>query len=233
MKHLNNIFILLAMGLALTACNDDNSVDYTQYYGWRDKNNQITDVFLNDIQTIKDAGSLYFADTIYSQSEPYSVPILYHVIKSANEDSLRAIGRWITPFYTSTLKVHYTLYSPKSVMKRFEDNGIISNRDKRNDADLMNRIFGIGHGIENKLKADTLESMQVQYYENFTCGSVITGWGDALQHMHIGDTWLIQIPWYLAYGQAGSGSNISPYSNLFFRLELCDITSWGGNIEQK
>jgi FKBP-type peptidyl-prolyl cis-trans isomerase len=51
--------------------------------------------------------------------------------------------------------------------------------------------------------------------------------------MHIGDSWLIMIPWYLAYGQAGSGSNIDPYTNLYFRLQLVDITYLGDNIEEK
>lgn len=218
------------MSFALVACNDDDDVDYTKYYGWRDMNTLMSETFLADINNeVKDT---YFTGVIRSEAEPYAFPVLYHVIKPANEDSLRAIGRWITPYYTSTLKAHYTLYDPASVMKRFEDNGILTDQQKRNNADLMNRIFGIGYGVENKLKADTLESSQVKYFDNFTCGSVITGWGDALQQMHIGDTWLIQVPWYLAYGQSGS-SNIDPYSNLFFRIELCDITSWGGNIEQK
>ena len=81
------------------------------------------------------------------------------------------------------------------------------------------------------LKADTLESYQVKYYD-LTCGNVIKGWQDCLQHMHIGDSWLILVPWYLAYGQSGSGT-IKPYTNLFFRLELVDITSLGDNIEHK
>ena len=222
---------LLAMGLILTACNDDDDVDYTKYYGWRDRNNEMSSAFMADINM--NVQNQYFHNVIKSQAEPTSeFPVLCHVIRSAKEDSLRAIGRWITPFYTSTLKVHYTLYDPKSVMQRFEDNGILTDHTKRNDHDLMDRIFGIGYGIENKLKADTLESMQVKFFENFTCSTVITGWSDALQQMHIGDCWLIQVPWYLAYSQAGT-SDIDPYSNLFFRIELCDITSWGDNIEKK
>lgn len=233
-KFLKNTFIMLAVGLmGLTACDDDDSVDYTQYYDWRDQNNQLTITLQNDIQTL--GNKAYFTDSIQSLSEPYSYSTVIRVLESANEDSLRAIHRWFTPFYGSTLKVHYTLYDPESVWERLEANGILTDQSKRNDAELMNKIFGIGYvkGMEGyELKADTLESYQVKFYEGFTCSSVIRGWQDCLQQMHIGDSWLIMVPWYLAYGQAGSGSTIDPYSNLWFRLKLVDITYWGGTVDE-
>lgn len=225
------LLFLLALAAGLVACNDDDNVDYTKYYGWRDKNLATSEALAIDCQEL--GSDAYFNHSIVAESEPYSYPVLYRVLKPANEDSLRAIGRWITPYYTSTLKTHYTLYNPKSVMERFEDNGVLTDRSKRNDTELMNRIFGIGYGIDNKLKADTLESSQVKFFQDFTPEGVVAGWGATLQQMHIGDVWLIHIPWILGYGQAGSGSTIDPYSNLYFRIELCDITSWGGNIEQK
>lgn len=228
-KQLLYTFIMLAVGSVFTACNDDNSIDYTVYYGWRDQNLEMSDAFMSDIENT--AITAYFDSVIQSVSEPYSYPVICHVIKSANEDSLRAINRWITPFATSTLKVHYTLYDPESVYDRFEQYGVLRDHTKRNDPELMDKIFGIGYPNTFEMKADTIESYQVAYFEDFNCSSVIVGWGDALQNMHIGDTWLIQIPWFLAYGQAGS-KTIPPYSNLFFRLELCDITKWGATIAE-
>lgn len=232
-KKIRNIFTVLAMGLCLTACNDDDSIDYTKYYDWRDKNNDMFSLLLEDTRSLGDKA--YFSDTIKSLSEPYSFCTMKHVIESANEDSLRKIGRWITPYFNSTLKVHYTLYKPSSVYDRFKDNGILTEQSRRNDSELMNKIFGIGYhyGMEGyELKADTLESYQVKYFDNFNAGMVVKGWGDCLQNMHIGDNWLIMVPWYLAYGQAGSG-NIDPYSNLFFRIKLVDITYWGGTVDDK
>lgn len=226
-KNLRNIFTVLAMGLCLTACKDDDSIDYTQYYGWRDKNNALSATLIYDARN--SALKAYFSDTIPSLSEPFAFYTMKHVIESANEDSLRKINRWITPYYTSTLKVHYTLYDTESVFDRFEEYGILSDLDCRNNPELMNKIFGIGYryGMEGyELKADTLESSQVKFFENFNCGSVVKGWSDCLQTMHIGDSWLIMVPWYLGYGQAGSGS-IGPYTNLFFRIQLVDITYWG------
>jgi len=230
-KKLRYIFTVLAMGLCLTACNDDDSVDYTKYYDWRDKNNAMTKIFLEDIHSLGDKA--YFSDTVPSLAEPYAYCTMKHIIESANEDSLRKIGRWFTPYYNSTLRVHYTLFNPDSVYARFEQNEILTDQGRRNDSELMNKIFGIGYrpGIPGyEMKADTLESYQVKYFDNFSAGSVVKGWQDCLQTMHIGDNWLIVVPWYLAYGQAGSG-NIDPYTNLFFCIKLVDITYWGGNVE--
>ena len=232
------------MGLTgLTACKDDDSVDYTQYYDWRDNNIAMSNRFFQDIDELKDKA--YFTDSLKSLSEPwdlyavstgerYRIGTLYRVLRAANEDSLRAINRWYSPYYTSTVRVHYTLYNPDSVWARFEQFDLLNEDANRTSTTLMNKIFGIGYqkGIPGyELKADTLESFQVKYYD-LTCGNVIKGWQDCLQHMHIGDSWLILVPWYLAYGQSGS-SSIKPYSNLFFRLELVDITSLGDNIEHK
>ena len=98
-----------------------------------------------------------------------------------------------------------------------------------NDPAVMDSIF-----FDSSIKADTLESMQVKYYENFTCNDVIDGWGDILQNMHIGDEWLVAIPWQLGYGQSGQSSGgIMPYSSLFFRVKLCDILWWGGTVEAR
>lgn len=216
-----------------SACKDDDTVDYTQYYDRRDRFNLLSRNLLSDIIDLGE--SAYFTDSLPCITEPYAYCSVRRVLKAANEDSLRAIGKWYSPYYTSTVSVHYTLFDPDSVCARFEEYDVFNDQSRRNDADIMNRIFGIGYiatDSEYAVKADTLESYQVQRYEGITCSSVIKGWADCLQRMHIGDRWLVHIPWYLAYGQAG-GSSIKPYSNLFFIIELCDITYWGGNVKRE
>ena len=218
------------MGFFLIACNDDDSTDYTKYYGWKKKNNAMTQLFLNDVRELGDQA--YFSDSVAPLAEPYAYCTVRHTIASANEDSLRRINRWVSPYYTSTLKVHYTLFNPDTVYARFEEYDILTDRNRRNDPEVMDKIFGIGYhaGMPGyEVKADTLESYQVKFYDNFTASSVIKGWQDCLQTMHIGDTWLIMVPWYLAYGQSGSGSSIDPYTNLFFIIQLVDITDVGEN----
>ena len=51
---------------------------------------------------------------------------------------------------------------------------------------------------------------------------LINGWIIALQQMHIGDKWIIYIPYEKGYGSKASGS-IPAYSTLIFEVELLNI----------
>ncbi|MDE7386100.1 MAG: FKBP-type peptidyl-prolyl cis-trans isomerase [Muribaculaceae bacterium] len=55
-----------------------------------------------------------------------------------------------------------------------------------------------------------------------TLGSVIDGWGIALQDMRVGDSARVVIPYQQGYGSTASGS-IPPYSALQFDIKLVDI----------
>ncbi len=241
MKKSINILYMLAMimGLPLvTACNDDDdSIDYTEYYDWRDDNEAFNRVLYDLLD--KDSAQTYFNHTVQSLKEPLWRSY-YHVVHAANLDSLASLSprKDYHPYSTSTLSVHYTLFDTKSVMKRLETLAPSSStsysdkaKDLFRDPSRMDSIF-FANAEGNTLKADTLESQQVAYFKDFTPNSVIVGWGDILQQMYIGDHVVACIPWYLAYGQSGSLPSIDPYSNLFFRIELCDITHWGGTVEE-
>jgi peptidylprolyl isomerase/FKBP-type peptidyl-prolyl cis-trans isomerase FklB len=58
--------------------------------------------------------------------------------------------------------------------------------------------------------------------EDGMSGSVIPGMRDALQHMSVGDEWLVYIPPQLGYGEDSAGQ-IPPNSVLIFRLKLLDV----------
>lgn len=53
----------------------------------------------------------------------------------------------------------------------------------------------------------------------FVTGNTVDGFATALQHMHIGDRWLVYIPYKLGYG-AVNNSGIPAYSTLVFDLSL-------------
>ena len=59
-------------------------------------------------------------------------------------------------------------------------------------------------------------------YEAFRLNQVIEGWQQALQQMHIGDKWIIYIPYTLGYGNRPSGP-IPAFSTLIFEVELLGI----------
>ena len=58
--------------------------------------------------------------------------------------------------------------------------------------------------------------------EAFRLCEVIDGWQLALQQMHVGDKWIIYIPYELGYGTKTSGP-IPAFSTLIFEVELLGI----------
>ena len=57
----------------------------------------------------------------------------------------------------------------------------------------------------------------------FPVNGVIGGWTEALQLMTVGSAWKLFIPYHLAYGAQGAGSDIGPYATLIFDVELLEI----------
>lgn len=57
----------------------------------------------------------------------------------------------------------------------------------------------------------------------FQVNRLIKGWTEALERMPVGSKWELYIPYDLAYGDRGAGSDIAPYSTLIFTMELKGI----------
>ena len=60
------------------------------------------------------------------------------------------------------------------------------------------------------------------YPEAFRLSDLIVGWQIALTQMHVGDHWIVYIPYQLGYGTRDSGP-IPAYSTLIFEMELVAI----------
>jgi FKBP-type peptidyl-prolyl cis-trans isomerase FklB len=59
---------------------------------------------------------------------------------------------------------------------------------------------------------------------SFPVNGVIPGWTEALQLMHVGETWELTIPANLAYGSRGAGGGkIPPNTPLVFSVELLKV----------
>lgn len=60
------------------------------------------------------------------------------------------------------------------------------------------------------------------YPEAFRLGDLILGWQIALTQMHVGDHWIVYIPYQAGYSTRDSGP-IPAYSTLIFEMELVSI----------
>ena len=66
-------------------------------------------------------------------------------------------------------------------------------------------------------------SWKRSYPEAFRVSDLIEGFQIALTHLHIGDRWLVYIPWEKGYGKRSSGP-IPAFSTLIFEIELISIS---------
>ena len=57
----------------------------------------------------------------------------------------------------------------------------------------------------------------------FGLNQVITGWTEGVQLMGEGAKFRFYVPYLLAYGEAGAGASIPPYSTLIFDVELLEV----------
>lgn len=105
-----------------------------------------------------------------------------------------------SPKYTDYVKVYY---------KRTNILGEYFDGNFKGDNPVVNE--------ENPSEGDSPTSI-------FQVSGVITGWGEVLQRMKVGDRWKVYIPWEYAYGSSGT-TGILGYSALVFDITLLDFAT--------
>ncbi|MGM9805516.1 MAG: FKBP-type peptidyl-prolyl cis-trans isomerase [Candidatus Aphodosoma sp.] len=109
-------------------------------------------------------------------------------------------------------------------------------------------VISTGSGLQYKVvtmgdgaKPSATDKVKVHYHGTLTDGTVfdssvergepsefpvdgvIKGWTEGLQLMPVGSKFIFYIPYDLAYGERGAGSDIGPCETLVFEVELLDI----------
>ena len=79
--------------------------------------------------------------------------------------------------------------------------------------------------IDNSYRGELNPEMSVP--AKFAMGNgMINGWVTALQHMRVGDQWIVYMPYTLGYGTKGSGA-VPGYSVLKYRINLAGVYTTG------
>lgn len=105
-----------------------------------------------------------------------------------------------SPKYTDYVKVYY---KGTNILGEYFDGNF------KGDNPVVNE--------ENPSEGDSPTSI-------FRVSGVITGWGEVLQRMKVGDRWKVYIPWEYAYGSSGT-TGILGYSALVFDITLLDFAT--------
>ena len=105
-----------------------------------------------------------------------------------------------SPKYTDYVKVYY---KGTNILGEYFDGNF------KGDNPVVNE--------ENTSEGDSPTSI-------FQVSGVITGWGEVLQRMKVGDRWKVYIPWEYAYGSSGT-TGILGYSALVFDITLLDFAT--------
>jgi peptidyl-prolyl cis-trans isomerase A (cyclophilin A) len=97
-----------------------------------------------------------------------------------------------------------------------------SNNPTKAEKGMMVDVHYTGFLTDGKVFDSSIERRNPISFELGT-GSVIRGWDEGIQLMHIGDKFRLIIPADLGYGAHGAGSDIPPNATLLFDVELVNV----------
>ena len=153
---------------------------------------------------------------------------------NGTEETLK-IGQTMTFFVLAMSQViqSFNMRSDRSLFKT----GIFTNKTLNKAVLVYYKVLQTGEGKSSP----TVRSIVTVHYkgtlidgkefdnsyqrscpEAFRLCDVIDGWQLALQRMHVGDKWIIYIPYTMGYGTRPSGP-IPAFSTLIFEVELLGI----------
>lgn len=193
-KHLLAFVVLL--GLFITSCSETKTE--SKYANWRERNEHFMDSVTGVFEEKLDPGLFRVQD-----QRDLSQYIYYKVIESGDQASeLPNLTSEVNVFYKGMmideaiigeLKSPYLITTAYKYLPVFDGNFTGANPQPE---------------FENPVR--------------FKVNTLVNGFTEILQHMHIGDRWEVYIPYQSGYGSQSSGAVLS-YSTLIFDLTLVDI----------
>ena len=199
----------MAALLCLSGCKEtDDTVD--EFPDWQKRNEAF---FAAKYQAAKSAiaqgDNSWKIIKSYTRSDPseQGETTDYIVVKVINEGTGSG-----SPLYTDTVRVHY-----KGQM--IASTSYIDSEDRE-----------LGYVFDKSWSTDVFDS-RIFTPSKFAVSGVIDGFSTALQHMRIGDRWIVYMPYQLGYGTTELKS-VPAYSTLVFDMTLAAFYRAGTKVPQ-
>ncbi len=202
LKNLKYLFLLMMSVFVLASCSeDDDTTD--EYANWQERNEKA------------------FADTLsYAKAQIAAGDASWKVIRqwslanqTANKD---ASGNATTLTYNDYdhIIVHVLKDGEGSGCPMYTDSVKVSYRGRLLGTDSYPAGYVFDKTFEGTYSKATAQ------LSSFAISGVVDGFATALLNMHIGDHWMVYIPYQLGYGSSTSNSSIPAYSMLRFEIAL-------------
>lgn len=205
LKKLKYMFLLMMAVFTLASCSEDDN-SYDAYANWQQRNEQaFTDTLAYAKKMGEGNGWYVFRNWSLTNQTPNKDVngveasltyndydhIIVHVLEKGEGSGC--------PMYTDSVKVSYR----GSLLETTDKDGNV------NAGYVFDKNF---EGTYNKSTAQL---------SSFAVSNLVDGFTTALLNMHIGDHWMVYIPYQLGYGSTDySSGNIPAYSMLRFEIVL-------------
>ena len=192
-SKINLLLLTLFAALALVSCKESDD-EVEEFPEWKKKNEQF---FSNKFNMARQQGSSQWkVFKSYTNSDDTAESpensIIVKVLQEGNGSGC--------PLFTDTVRVHYR-------GQLLASTSYVDSSDQE-----------LGYVFDKSWNTDTF-SPDISTPSKFAVSAVVDGFATALQHMHIGDRWLVYIPYKLGYGELDQNS-IPAYSTLVFDIML-------------
>ena len=193
------VAMLLAMPLLFTACSETDETQ-EEYPDWKNKNQTFWNKLYTETRRHATAGyTSWKLLKSYSIEDSLSVPNTSYIVVHVQQAGTGSGS----PLGTDSVSIRYT---GQLLPSTSYPAGLVF--DTTSPSGTTPATSGVAHLAVNGL---------------------VDGFATALQHMHIGDTWEVYMPWTLAYGETGSKS-IPGFSVLKFEITLLSYARSGASL---
>lgn len=200
----NKLFLYATLLLAfvgLSSCSEDSNV-VDEFSNWQSKNDAFYKNLTDSVkQLIANGNSDWKLIKTWSIEDSLKTKLTDSICVHILSSGTSTSG---SPFYNDSVRVHYL--------------GRILPSANYPEGFVFDRSYYGTYNPETSVPSSLLVS------------GVIAGFTTALMNMHIGDHWLVYIPYDLAYGGSTSSSSIPAYSTLIFDITLVSFYRVGVDV---